>query len=727
MLHRRFAAEWWRVATAATLLVGAASFSTLLKPLDNQLYDWTISARRTAPSSDIVLVEIDPASLNELGRWPWPRDIHAQFLERLAPVRPRAVGYDVLFLEPESGDRRLSEALRGVGKVVLPSLPVDARGDVLGPSRLQPLAGDLERSVAAVGTAELTLDMDGRIRRACRRGSEPGAPAPMIGLLARQASAAGQEGPRCFLIDYVPSDHFLRISFAALLKGRVPADALRDRIVLVGLTAEGLGDLHAVPGTAGGLLSGIEVQANALNTLLQSSDGQAAPAWVTFLASLVPLSLFLFSLRSLRTRRNLVIFAAIAGVYAGAALLLFLAGRIWLSPLPALLGLLAAYTLWGWRRLAVIGSFLVSQTSALRAEPGLLSDGQTAKGDALNAEASQLHGLIDQLRRLRAFAADIVRFQPDALMVVEADGRVSLGNDAARRLFGKEVEAAAFDLILHELGSVTVREGRSTVETKNRTLMISEARIAEDRRIVRLADVTAVQQAAAEREETLQFLSHDLRAPSAGILTLLDKHALSGGGEPSAALLERVRAYARHGLTLADDFVRLGRSRGRPLDKRPVDMRDVAREALDMVWAKAIDRSVSTRDVMPDDRELWVMGDRAMLVRAALNLLDNAVKFAPKGAEIQYGVHLVDRDVCLFVSGPSPEMPPARAANPFALFADGRDTDSDASVGLGLALVEATAARHAGRAIYRYKPGYGATFTLCIPVAPTEEAEPARP
>ena len=140
-----------------------------------------------------------------------------------------------------------------------------------------------------------------------------------------------------------------------------------------------------------------------------------------------------------------------------------------------------------------------------------------------------------------------------------------------------------------------------------------------------------------------------------------------------------------------------------------------------MVWAKASDREIGIDHAEPAEQGLWVMGDRAMLVRATLNLLDNAVKFAPRRAHISYAVELHGAEVRLRVSGPSPEMPPARAANPFAFYADGRDTEGGASVGLGLAFVESAASRHGGAAAYHYVAGYGATFTMTIPAGPIED------
>ena len=66
-------------------------------------------------------------------------------------------------------------------------------------------------------------------------------------------------------------------------------------------------------------------------------------------------------------------------------------------------------------------------------------------------------------------------------------------------------------------------------------------------------------------------------------------------------------------------------------------------------------------------------------------------------------------------------MPPARAQNPFALYADGRSVAGNTeSIGLGLAFVQTTALRHNGTADYVYEEGYGARFTLTLTLAEAE-------
>src|SRR5690606_14350356 len=89
---------------------------------DQLAYDRALSlAGRPAPA-DVVLIMIDDDSIAALGRWPWPRAVHAALLDRLHDAR--AVGLDIVFADADEArpenDRALAEAIARHGRVVLP-------------------------------------------------------------------------------------------------------------------------------------------------------------------------------------------------------------------------------------------------------------------------------------------------------------------------------------------------------------------------------------------------------------------------------------------------------------------------------------------------------------------------------------------------------------------------------------------------------------------------------
>ncbi|MEN3033370.1 MAG: adenylate/guanylate cyclase domain-containing protein [Aquificaceae bacterium] len=76
-----------------------------------------VLGRAHRPDANLAIVAIDEKSINELGRWPWDRQVIAKLVENLS--HSRVVAFDIVFSEPAVGDRELAEAISGAGNVVL--------------------------------------------------------------------------------------------------------------------------------------------------------------------------------------------------------------------------------------------------------------------------------------------------------------------------------------------------------------------------------------------------------------------------------------------------------------------------------------------------------------------------------------------------------------------------------------------------------------------------------
>ena len=90
----------------ATLSLVAGLFVqyNLLWRWDNLIYDAQLSFWTRDVPDDIIIVTINDESLSELGRWPWPRSIHADLVNLLEQESPKAIGLDIIFSEPDAKD-----------------------------------------------------------------------------------------------------------------------------------------------------------------------------------------------------------------------------------------------------------------------------------------------------------------------------------------------------------------------------------------------------------------------------------------------------------------------------------------------------------------------------------------------------------------------------------------------------------------------------------------------
>ncbi|MNU40807.1 Alkaline phosphatase synthesis sensor protein PhoR [compost metagenome] len=743
---RRALIEWGLVAAVTALLVGWLALTPTADRADNLFYDGLIRVQDGPADPSIVIIAIDDRSLNALGRWPWPRTVHAALVDRLNQAQPRAVAYDVLFTEPEAGDPALAAALARARDVHLPLL-VEAPGQNGAAWQVSEPASDLARAAASLGHVNMIVDGDGVIRRvplymqagarswpqlvlplAETAGAAPPAPRPDAdsgeALIAAAPEAIAYRGP---------PGRFRTLSFVDVLNGEVPADFLKDRLVLVGATAPGMGDRYATPAAPHGELSpGVEIQAALLQTLLEGGGPRTlSPPWVLGL-SLLPLALLIGGFLVLRPLANMVLGAGLIVLTLGFSAVAFLSAGLWFPPAAAIAGLATAYPFWSWRRLAAASAYMQSEVEAFQREaapipiagltPAVIAP---RHGDVVAKQVDTLRAALKQLRDLDRFIADALRSLPDATVVAAPDGRVLVANDRAHALFGAALgpDARLGDLFLtlgepswrrfitneaDDLGDI-LAPGGQVLKVAAAPLTDAEGRPVGH--IVRFADMTGFRVAERQREQALQLLSHDMRAPQVSILTLLDGKQ----DRTDPAFERRIGDYARQTLDLAEGYVQLARAESQPYRSLVLDLGQVLMDAADTLWPQASAKGMTIQT--PDsEEEHLVQGDPALLRRLLTNLLDNALKYGPAGGVITCTLEGGEEDgrptLIVRISDQGPGLSEEAQRRLFQPFGHG-DADARGS-GLGLAFVRTVARRHGGQVIY--EAGLvGATFVLTLP------------
>ena len=739
---RRALIEWGLVAVLTALVVCWLALSPTADRADNLVYDALIRLQDGPADESVVIIAIDDRSLQSLGRWPWPRATHAALIDRLAQAAPRAVAYDVLFTEPDADDPVLAAAMARAGNVHLPLL-VDAPGEDGAPWRVSEPDAALVQAAAGLGHVNLTVDGDGVIRRLplYMQGGDQVWP-QLILPLAQTRVATPSPDPDAATSDALiaarpeaiayhgPPGRFRTLSFADVLSGEVPSAFLKDKLVLIGATAPGLGDRYATPAAPHGELSpGVEIQAALLQTLLEGGGPRTlAPPWVLAL-SLLPLALLVGGFLFLRPVVNMVLGAGLILLTLAGSLIAFLSAGLWFPPAAAVAGLALAYPFWSWRRLAAASAYMQSEVETFEREAPSLSGAVPAsfrpQGDVVAKQVDTLRAALKQLRDLDRFISDALRSLPDATVVADPEGRVLLSNDRAQALFGRVLKGEpSLAALFQSLGEPSWRRFLTAEETDpgdiqapgGRVLKVAAAALTDASgqpigHIVRFADMTLFRAAERQREQALQLLSHDMRAPQVSILTLLEGRQ----SRTDPAFERRIGDYARQTLDLAEGYVQLARAESQPYRAVVLDLAQVLMDAADTLWPQASAKAVTIQTPM-DEQEYLVEGDPALLRRLLTNLLDNALKYGPHGGVIActLGVEAADNGaVCILrVSDQGPGLSAEAARRLFQPFGHG-DADHRGA-GLGLAFVRTVAERHGGHV--RYEAGeIGATFVLTLP------------
>ncbi len=277
------------------------------------------------PPRGIVVVAIDQNSIAKLARFPFPRSLYAPVIDRLHADGAAVIAFDIEFNRPTSPaqDNALRAAAGRARPVVFATSEIDQFGgtEVLGGPFFQRQIG------ARVGTTLARPDSSGVIRRIpyAIRG------VPDLGV-AIAAVRTGRGVDRTHfadggaLIDYLgPAKTPTTVSFVDVLRGRVAPAAFRGRVVIIGVTAPSVGDLHPSPF---GVLPGVEVQANELATILDGFPLRPVPGWLT--VTLIVALALVAPLASIVRGAVVTLLAAAAAlvVLAVASQLAFDAGRV---------------------------------------------------------------------------------------------------------------------------------------------------------------------------------------------------------------------------------------------------------------------------------------------------------------------------------------------------------------------------------------------------------------
>jgi CHASE2 domain-containing sensor protein len=277
---------------AATLLALAlalvAKDTHLLDGVEDQTVAMRFETRGAHVPKDVAVVAIDDVTFSDLERqWPFPRSLHARAIDALRKAGARRIVYDVQFTEPTTRrqDLALYDAVGRAGGVVLATTETDGHGhgNVLGGDDNVRAAG------AHIGAANLTTDRGGVIHRfPYSSGGLSSVAVVTAGLSTGRTVPSKPFEDAGAWIDYagprgtVPTYHF-----SDLVDGKLDPAKLRGRIVVVGATAPTLQDVHSTPTASDQLMSGPEIQANAISTALRGLPLRDAPAWTGLLALLL--------------------------------------------------------------------------------------------------------------------------------------------------------------------------------------------------------------------------------------------------------------------------------------------------------------------------------------------------------------------------------------------------------------------------------------------------------
>jgi eukaryotic-like serine/threonine-protein kinase len=472
-------ADWFLVLIVAIVLFFMGG-GDLIQSLERKAYDLGVKASSRNPSEKIAVIAIDDQSIDNIGRWPWSREVHAKMIDLLAGAKVKVIGNTVFFSEPQvdpglvyinkltqlyansslknfedptaqqdlsqigellkeaeqnlNTDRKLAESIQNANNVLLgvlfqlgeplgkPDQPLHefmakdelsnvednvfavSNGQLPKPTMnvlLTPLA-EFGKNAIGIGHLNANIDVDGGVRTEALVLGYYDKFFPSLSLMLAAKSLNLQpsdvvirlgEGVKLGNLK-IATDPFLQMyiyfykdrdnrpafqvdSFYDVYTGKIPADKYRDKIVLIGATAAGIGAMQVTPISPA--MAPVLTLAHSVSSILKE-DFFVVPTWAPWVERLVFLVIALYLillLPRLKAGMGAIITFALLAALLGTHFALMVGNTTWLKlMLPA--------------TLLLVGHLLLTTKRFLVTERG------KEKSEAESAESNRMLGLAFQ-------------------------------------------------------------------------------------------------------------------------------------------------------------------------------------------------------------------------------------------------------------------------------------------------------------------------------------------
>ncbi len=321
---------------------------------------------------------------------------------------------------------------------------------------------------------------------------------------------------------------------------------------------------------------------------------------------------------------------------------------------------------------------------------------------------------------------DRIRNQPSGLAAARAardtQAPVSGEMEILLRRVERERQARKQAEQLLERKSLELYESNQRLQAQ-----AAKLEIAVQERTRALEDAAArMQEALRTKGEFLAVVSHEIRTPMNGVLGMAQLLQMTDLTEEQQRYVETIQTSGETLLTIINDILDVSKldAGSVRLDSRPVELRAVVKEVVDLLSTQAQKKSLYLDMEIGADVPAWIRGDATRLKQILTNLVGNALKFTHAGG-VRIGMSTLQQGQVLQcqVQDTGIGIPPDKVDRLFEKFSqiDSSITRRYGGTGLGLVICKRLVEGMGGQIRATSKQREGSTFTFVIPLVPADE------
>lgn len=273
------------------------SYFNVLEHSESSMQDEILQSKGDVDSR-IVILGVDDSSLEKYGQWPWPRTYIADAINKLSQGKAAAIGVDLIYAEETRNseeDEKLVEAVKNAGNVIMPVYG-EFGNSIIKKNEMKPISVKEPfqklKVVSTLAQINTITDPDGIVRKALTSFDYNGKqinsfPIEVYNQYLHNMNKENsliqmpKDGWNRTFITYTSQpasegsiEHF---SIYKVLNGEIPVEYFKDKIVLIGPYAVGLGDTYYTPLDHSSPMYGVEIHANIIQNLLYSNFKENVP------------------------------------------------------------------------------------------------------------------------------------------------------------------------------------------------------------------------------------------------------------------------------------------------------------------------------------------------------------------------------------------------------------------------------------------------------------------